>query len=85
MSEKKQDEKTRVTLYLSPEGLRMLNELYTGRLLAGIKVDRSRVAFDALALLYAKEVKGVQSESVAAGSEQMGAAKRPPARKKAKE
>lgn len=60
MSEKKQDEKTKVTFYLSQEGVQMLNEIYSGRLLSGVKVDRSRVAFDALALLHAKEVRRSQ-------------------------
>ena len=97
MTEKQQAEKTKVTLYLSQEGVQMLNEIYSGRLLAGIKVDRSRVAFDALELLHEKEVKCTQkgkekvtSESfqtvgtAAAENEQERAVKKPVARKKTK-
>lgn len=88
MSEKKKEEKSKITFYLSQEGLRLLNEIYTGRLLAGVKVDRSRVAFDALNLLHAKEVKGAKNgqngaktEEVA-GNMQGATIKKPQARKK---
>ena len=89
MTEKKQDEKTKVTFYFSQEGVQMLNEIYSGRLLAGIKVDRSRVAFDALALLHAKEVrrapKGneeVTTDRLHTAAKEQGVVKKPQTRKK---